>query len=227
VLAISEPRNNFPLRRDAIRTLFIAGGIGITPLLAMAQTLHHSSLEYELHYFVPSEENLAFPERLGALGSGLRTHIGLSPDDTRDRIGELLSGYRSRMHVYVCGPGAMMDATRGIASERGWPESAVHFEYFKNTRTIDDSSSFEVALARSFVTITVPPGKSILQALRENGIDIASSCEQGACGTCMATVLDGDLDHQDVYLNDTERQSGTKIITCVSRAKSARLVLDL
>jgi ferredoxin-NADP reductase/nitrite reductase/ring-hydroxylating ferredoxin subunit len=226
-LAISEPRNNFPLRRDAIRTVFIAGGIGITPLLAMAQTLHYSSLKYELHYFVPSEEKLAFPERLAALGSGLRTHIGLSPDATRDRIGELLSGYRPRMHFYVCGPGAMMDATRSIASECGWPESAVHFEYFKNTHTIDDSTSFEVALARSSVTIAVPPGKSILQAMRENGIDLASSCEQGACGTCMATVLDGDPDHQDVYLNDTERRSGTKIITCVSRARSARLVLDL
>jgi ferredoxin-NADP reductase/nitrite reductase/ring-hydroxylating ferredoxin subunit len=227
VLAISEPRNNFPLRRDAIRTLFIAGGIGITPLLAMAQTLHHSSLVYELHYFVPSEENLAFPERLAALGSSMRTHIGLSPDMTRDRIRELLSSYRPRMHVYVCGPSAMMDATRGIASECGWPESAVHFEYFKNNRTIDDSTSFEVALARSCVTIAVPPGKSILQAARERGVDIASSCEQGACGTCMATVLDGDPDHQDVYLNDAERRSGTKIITCVSRAKSARLVLDL
>jgi ferredoxin len=131
------------------------------------------------------------------------------------------------MHFYVCGPGAMMDATRSIASECGWPESAVHFEYFKNTHTIDDSTSFEVALARSSVTIAVPPGKSILQAMRENGIDLASSCEQGACGTCMATVLDGDPDHQDVYLNDTERRSGTKIITCVSRARSARLVLDL
>lgn len=227
VLAISEPRNNFPLRRDAIRTLFIAGGIGITPLLAMAQTLHHSSLVYELHYFVPSDDKLAFPERLAALGSGVRTHIGLSPDATRDCIRELLSGYRPRMHVYVCGPGAMADATRGIASESGWPESAVHFEYFKNNRTIDDSTNFEVALARSCVTIAVPPGKSILQAVRENGIDIASSCEQGACGTCVATVLDGDPDHQDVYLNDTERRSGTKIITCVSRATSARLVLDL
>lgn len=227
VLAISEPRNNFPLRRDAVRTLFIAGGIGITPLLAMAQTLHHSGLVYELHYFVPSGNNLAFPDRLATLGSGLRTHLGLSPDATRDCIRELLSDYRSRIHVYVCGPGAMMDATRDIASECGWPESAVHFEYFKNTRSIDDSTSFEVALARSCATIAVPPGKSILQAVRENGIDIASSCEQGACGTCMATVLDGDPDHQDVYLNDTEKRSGTKIITCVSRAKSARLVLDL
>jgi ferredoxin len=121
----------------------------------------------------------------------------------------------------------MLDATRRVASELGWPESQVHFEYFKNTYTIDDSSRFEVALARSVVTLEVPPGKTILQVLRESGISIPSSCEQGACGTCLATVLEGEPDHQDVYLNDAEKRSGTKIITCVSRAKSPRLVLDL
>jgi ferredoxin-NADP reductase/nitrite reductase/ring-hydroxylating ferredoxin subunit len=227
VLAISEPRNNFPLRRDAVRTIFIAGGIGITPLLAMAQALHHSGLVYEVHCFAQHRAQLAFPERLAALGDRLQTHLGLSPDATQDRVRELLSGYQPRMQVYVCGPGAMLDATRRVASECGWPESAVHFEYFKNTHAIDDSTSFEVALARSCVTLVVPAGKSILKAMREHGIDIASSCEQGACGTCMATVLEGEPDHQDVYLNDAEKRSATKIITCVSRAKSARLVLDL
>jgi ferredoxin-NADP reductase/nitrite reductase/ring-hydroxylating ferredoxin subunit len=227
VLAISEPRNNFPLRRDAIRTIFIAGGIGITPLLAMAQALHHSGGAYELNYFARSDAQLAFPERLATLGDHVRTHLGLSPDATQDRLRALLSGYRARMHVYACGPGPMLDATRRIASDCGWPESAVHFEYFKNTHAIDDSTRFEVALARSCVTLAVPAGKSILAVMRENGIDIASSCEQGACGTCVATVLDGEPDHQDVYLNDAEKHSRTKIVTCVSRARSARLVLDL
>jgi ferredoxin-NADP reductase/nitrite reductase/ring-hydroxylating ferredoxin subunit len=227
VLAISEPRNNFPLRRDAIRTIFIAGGIGVTPLLAMAQALHHSGLAYELHYFAQGPEQLAFEERLAALGDHLKTHLNLSSDATLVRIRELLSGFRPRMQVYVCGPSPMLDATRRIASELGWPEAAVHFEYFKNTHAIDDSTGFEVALARSSITLAVPPGKSILKVMRENGIDIASSCEQGACGTCLATVLEGEPNHQDVYLNDAEKQSGTKIITCVSRAKSARLVLDL
>ena len=113
------------------------------------------------------------------------------------------------------------------AAEQGWPDSAVHFEYFKNTNKIDDSSSFEVALARSCVTLQVPAGKTILQVMRESGIDVPSSCEQGACGTCVATVIEGEPDHQDVYLNDAERKAGTKIMTCVSRARSARLVLDI
>jgi ferredoxin-NADP reductase/nitrite reductase/ring-hydroxylating ferredoxin subunit len=227
VLAISEPRNNFPLRRDAVRTIFIAGGIGITPLLAMAQALHHSGLAYELHYFAQRREQLAFEERLAALGDHLKTYLDLGPEATQTRVRELLSGFRPRMQVYVCGPGPMLDATRRIACELGWPEATVHFEYFKNTHAIDDSTGFEVALARSSLTLAVPPGKSILKAMRENGIDIASSCEQGACGTCVATVLEGEPDHQDVYLNDAEKRSGTKIITCVSRARSARLVLDL
>ena len=140
VLAISEPRNNFPLRRDAVRTIFVAGGIGITPLLAMAQALHHSNLVYELHYFARSQEALAFPDRLATLGDHLDTHLDLSPAATEERIRALLSNYRPRMHVYVCGPAPMLDATRRIASELSWPESQVHFEYFKNTHAIDDSS---------------------------------------------------------------------------------------
>ena len=227
VLAISEPRNNFPLRRDAIGTIFIAGGIGVTPLLAMAQALHHSNLVYEMHYFARSEERLAFSERLATLRDHLTAHLDLSPASTEERIRAVLANYRPRMQIYVCGPPPMLDATRRIASELGWPESQVHFEYFKNTHTIDDSSRFEIALARSVMTLEVPPGKTILQVLRESGVSIPSSCEQGACGTCVATVLEGEPDHQDVYLTDCERRSGTKIITCVSRAKSARLVLDL
>ena len=131
------------------------------------------------------------------------------------------------MHLHICGPGPMLEVARRTAAEQSWPETAVHFEYFKNPNKIDDSSSFKVALARSCVTLDVPAGKTIMQAMRENGIDVPSSCEQGACGTCVATVIEGEPDHQDVYLNDAEKKAGTKIMTCVSRAKTARLVLDV
>ncbi|MDX8522721.1 Rieske 2Fe-2S domain-containing protein [Mesorhizobium dulcispinae] len=227
VLAISEPRNNFPLRRDAIKTIFVAGGIGITPLLAMAQALKNQELTHELHYFAQGEEHLAFADRLQWLGDALKPHLGLSPDATGAELRRVLTGYRNGMHLYICGPGPMLEAARMIAAEQGWPDSAVHFEYFKNINKIDDSSSFEVALARSCVTLQVPAGKTILQVMRESGIDMPSSCEQGACGTCVATVIEGEPDHQDVYLNDAERKAGTRIMTCVSRAKSARLVLDI
>jgi len=227
VLALSEPRNNFPLRRDAAHTLLIAGGIGITPLLAMAQTLHHQRLDFDLQVFAQSQGHLAFPERLAALGAQVTPHLGLDPAATAAELRRLLADYEPGRHVYICGPGPMLESARAIAADTGWPDEAVHFEYFKNTHEIDTTSSFEIALARSAMTLQVPAGRTILEVLRENGIDLPSSCEQGACGTCVATVIEGEPDHQDVYFNDAEKARGTRILTCVSRAKTARLVLDI
>ncbi|MGO4336081.1 Rieske 2Fe-2S domain-containing protein [Labrys sp. KB_33_2] len=227
VLAISDPRNNFPLRRDALRTIFIAGGIGVTPMLAMAQALHHQGLAHEFHYFAQNESQLAFRDRLDLLKATLVPHLGLDPEATAGKLREILGSYDGDTHLYLCGPGPMLEAARTIASECGWPEEAVHFEYFKNTKAIDDSSSFEIALARSNVTLKVSAGRTILEVMREAGIDMPSSCEQGACGTCLCSVIEGEPDHQDVYLTEAEKKSGTKIMTCVSRAKSARLILDL
>ena len=227
VLAISEPRNNFPLRRDSTRTVLVAGGIGITPLLAMAQTLDRMSLPFELHCFVQSAEHVAFSEVVDGLGESVVRHLGLSPDETVAEIRRLVASYESFANLYVCGPGPMLEAVRREASAAGWPDEAVHFEYFKNTNEIDDSSTFEVALARSAMTVTVPAGATILEVLRGHGVIMPSSCEQGACGTCVATVLEGEPDHQDVYLNDSEHRAGDRIMTCVSRATSDRLVLDL
>ena len=227
VLAISEPRNNFPLRRDAVKTILIAGGIGVTPLLSMAQTLRNNKLDYELHYFAQTDGHLAFPEVLHELGEAVVLHLGLSPDETSQALTALLAGPQPAMHIYVCGPGPMLEATRRIASEADWPDEAIHFEYFKNTIEVDSSSSFEVSLARSALTLEVPSGKTILEVLRDNGIALMSSCEQGACGTCEVTVIEGEPEHQDVYLNDSEKLAGQRIMTCVSRAKSPLLVLDI
>ena len=227
VLAISEPRNNFPLRRDAVKTLFITGGIGLTPLLSMARALRHSDLPFEMHCFAQSEHHLAFADVLATLGDGVHTHLGLDPAATGDRLQALLSNIQPHTQLYVCGPAPMLEATRETAARLGWPEESVHFEYFKNVNPIDDSSSFEVALARSVMTLAVPAGKTILEVLRENGVSLPSSCEQGACGTCMAVVLEGEPDHQDVHLSEAEKARGDRIMTCVSRARSARLVLDI
>ncbi len=227
VLLVSAPRNNFPLRRDAEQTILIAGGIGVTPLLSMAQTLHESGQRVALHYFAQSDAHLAFGETLTRLGSDLVLHLGLSPDETGSMLTEILASQDSDSHVYICGPGPMLDAARHVADEAGWPDGAVHFEYFKNTNEIDDSSSFEISLARSAKTLTVEAGQTILDVLRESGVALPSSCEQGACGTCLVGVVEGEPDHQDVYLNRTEREAGQKILTCVSRSKSDRLVLDI
>jgi ferredoxin-NADP reductase/nitrite reductase/ring-hydroxylating ferredoxin subunit len=227
VLAISAPRNNFPLRRDALKTILIAGGIGITPMLAMAQTLKVQRLPFEMHCFAQSAAHLGFDDILNTLGISVTRHLGLDPDATGTALRDILTGYGEAHHVYICGPGPMLETARNIAENCGWPEDTIHFEYFKNTNEIDDSSTFEVALARSALTLRVPAGKSILEVLHENGIDAPSSCEQGACGTCLATVIDGEPEHQDVYLSSSERAANKSIITCVSRSKTKRLVLDI
>lgn len=227
VLAISEPRNNFPLRRDSLKTILIAGGIGVTPLLAMAQALHSMDLEFELHYFARSEDHLAFGEVRDLLAASVTTHLALSPSQTAAAIEEIVRSPQPTHQLYVCGPGPMLESTRTLAARAGWADETIHFEYFKNTTRRNDSSTFEIALARSATTLQVPSGTSILQVLRENDVALPSSCEQGACGTCVVSVIDGDIDHQDVHLNETERAAGDQIMTCVSRATSPRLVLDL
>jgi len=226
-LQISEPRNSFPLRRNMPHTVLIAGGIGATPLIAMAQALDKNRLNFDLHYFVSNADELAFSELLTSFGERFHSHIGLSPDKTGEQVTALLSAPAATHQVYACGPPPMLDAIRSIADQQGWPGDAVHFEYFENTNEIDQASTFSIDLARSGLTLDVPSGSSILDVLRSNDVPIVSSCEQGACGTCAATVLEGEPLHQDVYLNPSERAAGHTILTCVSRSTGGRLVLDL
>jgi ferredoxin-NADP reductase/nitrite reductase/ring-hydroxylating ferredoxin subunit len=225
VIAISAPRNNFPLAREGAHHLLIAGGIGVTPLLSMARHLTARGRAFALHHFVRSADHAAFADDLAALGAKL--HAGLSPEATAAALMALLAKRPENGHVYICGPGPMLEAARAIAEKAGWPEGTIHFEYFGNATARDDTSSFMIDLARSALSLTVPPGKTIVEVLRENGVAIDTSCEQGACGTCLTTVLDGEPDHQDVFLSKAERASGACMMPCVSRAKSARLTLDL
>jgi ferredoxin-NADP reductase/nitrite reductase/ring-hydroxylating ferredoxin subunit len=227
VLALSAPINNFPLRQDALHTVLVAGGIGITPILAMARTLREAGISYELHHFARDAELAAFTGEVAALGDSATVHLGLDDAATGTRIAAALGNYAEHQHAYVCGPGPMISATLEAAATRGWPAETVHYEHFKNDQIVDSTSGFEIALARSGLTLDVPPGKSIIEVLRDNGVGVLTSCEQGACGTCKIAVLDGEPLHQDVYLTNAERDSGKTIMACVSRARSDRLVLDL
>ena len=142
-------------------------------------------------------------------------------------VEELLGTYDSLSQVYTCGPPAMIGEVRSTASNLGWPLETIHYEYFKNETVVDALSAFEIDLARSGMTLFVEGGKTILEVLRENGVTLPSSCEQGACGTCEVAVLEGLPHHQDVYLNEAEHAAGDRIMTCISRAHSERLVLDI
>jgi ferredoxin len=195
--------------------------------MAMAKALARSGLAFDLHVFARSVDHLPFGADLDRFGEAVTRHLGLSSDGTGAKLHKLVANYAFARHLYVCGPGPMLDATRAAAAAAGWPDEAIHFEYFKNDHAIDTRSHFTVELARSAMTLEIPAGKSILTVLRENGIEAPSSCEQGACGTCLTALLDGVPDHQDVYLNASERRAGKSMLTCVSRALSPRLVLDI
>ncbi len=227
LLAVSAPHDNFRPALGAARHLLIAGGIGITPLLSLAKTLHRAGETIALHVFARTQAHAAFPEQLAALGEAAQIHTGLDPAATLAQLQTLLAARSDDAHLYLCGPGPMLEAARLAAEQAGWPENAIHFEYFANDQAKDDSASFEVALARSAFTVTIPSGRSITDVLREHGVVIPTSCEQGACGTCLTTVIDGIPDHQDVFLSKAERAANTCLTPCISRAKSARLVLDI
>lgn len=227
VLATSVPRNNFTLRRDAEQTILIAGGIGITPLLSMARALNHTGLPFTLHYFVASESDIVFRDELLAMSGTIEFYFGQSVEATTQSLNTLLNTPATNHHVYLCGPGPMLTLARDIAATRQWPDESIHFEYFKNTEKLDNSSAFSVELARSGLTLTVPAGVSLLQVLRDNNVAVPSSCEQGACGTCRVDVLEGTPEHQDVYLSDVDKLRGNCMMSCVSRARTSTLVLDL
>lgn len=227
VLAVSAPLSNFPLRRDALLTVFVAGGIGLTPLLAMARTLDLEHRPFVFHAFARSAAALPFKDVLDGFGDRAVRHLGLDPVATGEALRGLLGRRGEKHELYVCGPPVMLDLIRRLAAEAGWPEAAVHFEYFKNETPRDRGQPFEIALSRSALTLEVPAEKTIVEVLRANGIGITTSCEQGACGTCRVAVIEGEPEHRDVHLSDAEKARGDCLMACVSRARSNRLVLDL
>lgn len=226
-IEISSPHNSFVMRRDFTKAILIAGGIGVTPLLSMAATMAADSLPFELHYFARSAEHLAFPDRLANLGDSVVTHLGLSPDETASQLEKLLASPGYANQIYGCGPGPLIESVDRIANAQGWPPESIHFEYFTNDAEIDRSGTFTVELARSGLSLSVNEGESILDVLATAGVAMSRSCEQGACGSCLAGVLDGEPSHQDVYLKGVDRDGGKLIVTCVSRSSSPKLVLDI
>jgi len=229
-LTIGEPRNNFALAADASHHLLIAGGIGITPLLAMAQHLLATGASFQLVYFSRSIAHTAFRDVLSApeYRGRVTFHYALEPEQVRAYLRKLLWEHSPGAHLYLCGPRPFMDLVETTAAPT-WAPSSVHLEYFAAdpAALAGPSEGFIVKLARHGGEFNVPEGRTIIEVLAENGIDVDTSCEQGVCGTCITGVLEGEPDHRDVFLTDEEKRAGDRMTICVSRAKSARLVLDL
>jgi vanillate O-demethylase ferredoxin subunit len=228
-LFIGAPVNNFSLREGAKRSILIAGGIGITPIMSMAHELRNAEADFEIYYLTRSEAETAFRDVVE--GAQFASKVTIHHDEGNPAmqfdVATLLREVRPETHVYCCGPAGLMAAIEKASSH--WPSHLVHFEYFSNAAELEKKSdqAFEVVLAKTGVTLTVDPGETILQVLLQNDVDVAYSCEEGTCGTCVTKVLEGVPDHRDVVLDATERASNQSITVCCSRAKTPRLVLDL
>ena len=230
VLQISAPRNNFALTADATAHLLLAGGIGLTPMLAMARALWQDGKDFQLCCFARSPDHLAFAAQLreAPWRDRIRYHFdNAGIDDVQARIDltALLAAATPGTHLYMCGPQGFMDAVRAAAS--AWPEEQVHLEYFSAAAVLheDGDRPFEVSIASSGQVFTVGSSDSIAQVLLDNGIDILTSCEQGVCGTCVTPYLEGLPEHRDYCLSKKERDS--KVALCCARSRTGRLVLDL
>jgi tetrachlorobenzoquinone reductase len=224
LLTVSTPRNNFPLL-DASRYIFVAGGIGVTPLLQMMRTASARGRPWTLLYCNRNASEAPFLDEIQALGGEISLHA--SDAGTRLDVAKRLGTVETDTVVYCCGPERLMLAVQDATA--AWPDGSVHFEWFTpRSRPADEiDGSFEVVCEQSGITLVVPPEKSILVSLTEAGIDVPRSCEQGICGTCEVRVLSGEVDHRDSILSSSERAANQSMMTCVSRARGARLVLDI
>ncbi len=229
-LGISEPKNHFALAHDVRHSILLAGGIGITPILCMAERLANIGASFEMHYCTRSLERTAFVERVraAAFADRVRFHHDDGPDEQKLDARSTLGAPADGKQLYVCGPTGFMDWVLGTARELGWPEDRLRREYFA-AGPIDTShdGSFEVQIASTGAVIRIARDQTIVAALATAGIDVPTSCEQGVCGTCLTRVLDGTPEHRDMYLTPDEQAKGDQFTPCCSRAKSARLVLDL
>ncbi|WP_322097736.1 PDR/VanB family oxidoreductase [Nakamurella alba] len=228
IVDVRGPRNNFRLE-DSPRYLFIAGGIGITPILAMARAADAAGADWSLHYGGRTRDSMAFTEELAALDAPEGRKVSLHPQDEVGllNLAAILGDPRPGTKVYCCGPEPLLKAVESACA--AWPSGTLHVERFapKEQGAPVLSGSFEVELTQSGRVLTVPPDRSILEVVEEAGLHDLSSCREGTCGTCETPVLDGIVDHRDSILTDEERAANDTMFICVSRAACPRLVLDL
>ena len=223
-IPIIPPRNNFPLKEDAELVVLLAGGIGITPIVCMVKKLVVLGRPWQLYYSCRSRADAAF---LDELSQHKQTHFHFD-DEANGKflpVAEIVAKTPKNAHLYCCGPGPMLAAFE--AATANWPAEQIHVEYFTPKFTAAQEGGFVVELARSKRELVIPPGKSILQAVREAGIQVPHSCEEGVCGACETRVISGIPDHRDSILTEQERKENATMMICCSGSKSARLVLDI
>lgn len=233
-LTISEPRNHFALEEGATHSVLIAGGIGITPLLAMARRLSALGRSFEVHVLARSRPNAAFVEDMHALGGTVKLRFDVEQGGPPDMTTLLAKTTQSagdaarEWHFYACGPAVMLDAFEKSCAELGFLNA--HLERFAAVEQAASSEArgdYTVVLNKTGKTVSVRSGFSLLQALKDAHVTVSTSCEEGICGSCEVKVLEGEPDHRDSVLSASERKANKAMMVCVSGCKSERLVLDL
>ena len=230
MLRISAPKNHFPLAHEAAHSVLLAGGIGVTPILCMAERLAMTAASFEMHYCTRSRERTAFHGRIAASSFAARVqfHFDDGPAEQKLQIQSLVAAPRPGVHLYVCGPKGFMDAILNAARAGGWPAEQLHYEFFSaGAISSADDATFKVKLASSGKIVLVAKDQTVVRALAAAGIEVSTSCEQGVCGTCLTRVLEGEPDHKDAYLTPEEQEKNDQFLPCCSRSKSPLLVLDL
>lgn len=233
-LEITGPRNHFPLvdTGDAAgRSVLLAGGIGVTPLLSMAAACAAAGRSHALHVWAATAGDIPLRDRLATSATGdagrVTEHLSVRGESLRD-TGHLPEGYRPGDHLYLCGPTGFIDRALDLAAVDGWPEDAVHVERFApSAPPATTGASFEVRLASSGATFPVADGETIADVLLDNGVDIELSCEAGMCGACLTGVVDGVPDHRDEVQSPSEHAANTQLTLCCSRSLTPTLTLDL
>ncbi len=225
MIQVAEPKCDFPVVSGQGAVL-LAGGIGITPMISMAAALRAAGTDVVLHYAGRTRGVMAYCDALGdLLGDDL--HIHCDDDDSALNLDAVIDSLGDRQ-FYICGPKGMIDGARSKAEAAGVSPDRVHVELFDNgSADAEGDQSFEVEIASTGEVFTVPPGRTIIEVLEESGQDLIYDCQRGDCGICQTDVISGIPDHRDVVLSDAEKAEGKVMQICVSRAKSARLVLDL
>lgn len=224
-IEISRPRNNFRLHEDALHTVLIAGGIGITPILSMARRLCGLGHSIELLYCARSRREAAFVEEIDSLGIQVKWHFDDEQDERVD-LAQFLASRRGDAHFYACGPTAMLDDFERLSNALGLTQ--VHLERFVARGALAQSTSpYRVELKRSGRSLEVAPGNTLLQTLLDAGIEVQHGCKQGVCGACKTRVLSGEPDHRDTVLSASERASKAVMTVCVSGCNGESLTLDL
>ncbi|MEH6346887.1 MAG: pyridoxamine 5'-phosphate oxidase family protein [Bermanella sp.] len=225
VINVLPPKSEFSLTTNNKHVVLITGGIGITPILSMLRELVDNNASFEIHYTAKNEAGLVFKKEVETL-AGTSAHFYTSQGEQVKRLDlpKLIKGTDASSHVYMCGPLRMISQVRELAGERGLPDSHVHFESFGVASQPNDKA-IKISLMKSNTVITVDPSQTILDALIEKNISVPFDCKRGECGMCATTVLAGEAEHRDVYLNKTEQIQ--QMCVCVSRAKGANLTLDL